>query len=201
MKKSVLSGFVIAVSVVIVISFFLPWAKVSVSVVGASRELTGTARTTLKDSPTARKWLDKLEKATDAVSSYGDVGVNTQVSGYDIPVLVNNKSSKVAISAAQIMFKSAENLDMKSYLVYLLPILGILCAVASVLGQKNKLYIIVMILVAGAVSLVGLYNLYTVNLGSLAAKVIIMNGLWFTMYGFLLISFAGIGWLVLERPT
>ena len=154
MKKSVLSGFVIAVSVVIVISFFLPWAKVSVSVVGASRELTGTARTTLKDSPTARKWLDKLEKATDAVSSYGDVGVNTQVSGYDIPVLVNNKSSKVAISAAQIMFKSAENLDMKSYLVYLLPILGILCAVASVLGQKNKLYIIVMILVAGAGSLV-----------------------------------------------
>jgi len=201
MKKNILSGLVIAAGVVIVISFFLPWAKVSVSVLGISKELTGEAKTILKDTPLAGKVVGKLEKITGAIGAVGDIGVKTQVSGYSIPALVNKKASKVALSLAQIMFKDAKNLDIKVYIVYLLPILGIFCGFASILGQKNKLYVIIMLVVAGLVSLAGLYNLYTADLANIAVKITIMNGLWFTMYGFLFIFFAGIAWLLLDKKS
>ncbi|UCD55518.1 MAG: hypothetical protein JSV93_01595 [Candidatus Omnitrophota bacterium] len=201
MNKNILSGIVIAAGTVIVISFFLPWAKVSISAVGVSKELAKDAKIILKDTPLAGKLLGRLEKATDAIGALGDVDVKTQVTGYGIPVLVNRKISKVAFSLVQIMFKSAANVDIKSYLVYLLPLLGIFCGVAAILGQKNKLYIIIMLVVAGLVSIAGLYNLYTADLSNIAVKITIMNGLWFTMYGFLFIFLVGIAWLILDKKS
>jgi len=201
MNKNILSGLVIAAACVIVVSFFLPWARVSVSALGVSEKLVQDAESTLKDTPMAGKLVGKLDKITGALSSFGDISVKTQVSGYNIPVLVNNKTSKVAISIAQIMFKSAENLDLKSFLVYLLPLLGILCAVVSFLGREKKLYIIAMLAVAGLVSIIGLYNLYTTNIANIMVKVTIMKGLWLTMYGFLFIFFVGIAWLALDKKS
>jgi len=201
MNKNILSGLVIAAACVIVVSFFLPWARVSVSALGVSEKLIQNAESTLKDTPMAGKLVGKLDKITGALSSFGDISVKTQVSGYNIPVLVNNKTSKVAISIAQIMFKSAENLDLKSFLVYLLPLLGILCAVASFLGREKKLYVIAMLAAAGLVSIVGLYNLYTTNIANIMVKVMIMKGLWLTMYGFLFIFFVGIAWLATDKKS
>jgi len=199
MNKKILSGLVIVLSAVIVISFFLPWAKVNISAMGISEELTKASQTTLKGTPIAEKVIGKLKGVTAALSAFGDIDVKTQVSGYNIPNLVNSKGSKVALSLAEIMFKSADNLDVKSYLVYLLPILGILCGVAVVLGMKNKLFIIAMLIVSGVVSLGGFYNLLTANMGNIAVKVTIMNGLWFTMTAFLFIFFIGIAWIVLAK--
>jgi len=201
MNKNILSGLVIAAACVIVVSFFLPWARVSVSALGVSEKLIQDAESTLKDAPLAGKVVGKLDKITGVLSSFGDISVKTQVSGYNIPVLVNNKTSKVAISIAQIMFKSAEKLDLKSLLVYLLPLLGILCAVASFLGREKKLYVIAMLAVAGLVSTVGLYNLYTTNIANIMVKVTIMKGLWLTMYGFLFIFFVGITWLATDKKS
>jgi len=197
MKKNILCGLVIIAGAVIVVSFFLPWAKVTVSTMGVSKELTKDVETTLKDTPIAGKLVGKLTDITDAVSALGDIEVKTQVTGYNIPVLVNRKTSKVALSLMQIMFKSVENLDVKSYLVYLLPILGIFCAIASILGRKNRFYVMLMLVVAGAVSIIGLYNLHTTNMANIVVKVTIMDGLWYTMYGFLFIFVAGIAWLAL----
>jgi len=201
MSRNILAGLVVAAACVIVVSFFLPWARVSVSALGVSEKLIQDAESTLKDAPLAGKVVGKLDKITGVLSSFGDISVKTQVSGYNIPVLVNNKTSKVAISIAQIMFKSAEKLDLKSLLVYLLPLLGILCAVASFLGREKKLYVIAMLAVAGLVSTVGLYNLYTTNIANIMVKVTIMKGLWLTMYGFLFIFFVGIAWLALDKKS
>jgi len=201
MSRNILAGLVVAAACVIVVSFFLPWARVSVSALGVSEKLIQDAESTLKDAPLAGKVVGKLDKITGVLSSFGDISVKTQVSGYNIPVLVNNKTSKVAISIAQIMFKSAEKLDLKSLLVYLLPLLGILCAVASFLGREKKLYVIAMLAVAGLVSTVGLYNLYTTNIANIMVKVTIMKGLWLTMYGFLFIFFVGITWLATDKKS
>ncbi len=199
MAKRIFAGLIIAAAVVIVVSFFLPWAKVSVSAMGVSEELTKDAKTILKDTPLVGKVVGKLEKVTDTLTTIGDISIKTEISGYNIPVLVNRKTSKVALSLAQIMFRSVEGLDLKSYLVYLLPLLGMFCALASILGQKNRLYIIIMLIVAGAVGIAGLYNLHTANVENLAVKITIMNGLWNTMYAFLFIFLVGILWLILDK--
>ena len=195
MNKKILSGLVIAASAIIVISFFLPWAQANVSATGVSQELTKS----LKGTPFAGKFVGEVNKATAAIGAVGDITIKTRVSGYSIPILVNNKSSKIALSLAEIMFKNVEDLDVKSYAVYLLPILAVLCGFLSIMGLKNKLSVIVMILVGGGISITGLYNLYTVDIQSIAIKITIMNGLWYTMYGFLAIFLIGIAWLVLDR--
>lgn len=197
MAKGVLTVLIVTASVVIVVSFFLPWAKVNVSAMGVSRDLSKAAEGKLKDAPMAGKVVAKLKSFTGYLSKFGDVGVKTTITGYQIPQLVNNKTSKVALSLAQTMFKSTEGLDIKSYLVYLLPIFGIICGLFAVLGQSKKIYSILMVVISGAVGLGGLYNLYTADLPNLAIKISIEKGLWNTMYAFLFIAFIGIVGLVL----
>ena len=199
MKKKILSALIIVTAAVIVISFFMPWARVSISAMGVSKELTGKVDSTLKDTPFAGKVVNKLQEVTDTLSSIGDIKLKTRVSGYSIPVLVNEKSSKVAISLMQILFKNTKDLDIKSYLVYLLPICGIFCAIAGILGYKNKIYILAIIIVSGVISIIGLYNLYTAHLENVAVEITIMDGLWLTMYGFLFIFLVGITWIALDR--
>ena len=120
MKKVLLVLIVIA-SLVVVKAFFMPWAGVSTSVVRASRELTGSAEKKFGKFPELTKAFKELKKATDKIEFLGDVEIRSTISGYDVPRMVNQKSSKVALSLAQTIFKDAKDLDKKSYLVYALP--------------------------------------------------------------------------------
>lgn len=97
------------------------------------------------------------------------------------------------------MFKSAKNLEIKSFLVYLFPFLGIFCGAAAVLGLKDKRFILAASAASGAVSIVGLYNLYTTNLSALIVSIKIGKGLWLSMYAFLIIFLASTTWLVTDR--
>ncbi len=192
--KKILAGLIVLASIVIVMSFFLPWARVSVSVVGVSKQLTSS-------SVLPGKVTGKLKKITGAISDFGDVDIKTTVSGYKIPGMVNNKTSKVAFSVMEIMSKSASGLEQKSYLVYLLPLLGIVCGILAIIGLKSKACIVIMLVIAGIVGIAGLYNLSTANLAHVAVKVDILSGLWNTMYAFLFIFLAGIVWLVLGKKA
>ena len=197
MKKQIFLGVVVAACVVILMSFFMPWAKVNVSAVGVSKELEASAAGT----PFASKWVGSLKKATSALGDIGDIKIKTMVTGYSIPTMINQKKSKVAISLMQIMFKSVENLDIKSYLVYLLPIFAIICAILAVLGQKMKLYIIAMLVISGTIAIAGLYNLLTMNVSSVAVKITIGKGLWLTMYSFLIICLTSAVWLIQDKKS
>jgi hypothetical protein len=199
MKKMIFAGVVILGATVTVVSFFMPWATVATSATRVSKELTTAAGGPLKDTPFAGKFIKQLDRATTAISEVGDIEIKASVSGYQVPKMVNDRTSKVALSLAQIFFKSTEGLDKKSYLVYLLPLSGIICGALAVLGLKNKLYVIIMAVLGGAISIGGLYNLYTVDLSSAVVDISIQKGLWFTMYAFLLIFLVGVAWLVLEK--
>ena len=201
MKNKILAGLVVIAGAIIVVSFFMPWANVVVSVTGVSKELTGIAQKDLGGTPIAGRVIDKLEAVTDTIASFGDVKIKTSVSGYDIPTLVNSKTSKVAISLTQIMFKSAKNVDMKSYLVYLLPLLGIACVLLSLLGLKNKIFVVPILIISGIIAFVGLYNLHTADFTSIALKMRIEGGLWNTMHAFAFIFLIGIIWLLTGKKS
>ena len=197
--KIIFAALIIICAVTIIVSFFMPWAKASVSATKVAKSLTEAAAGPLSQSPFAGKFIKGLNKATNAIEGMGDIEVKAAVSGYDIPTMINKKSSRIAISLAQTLFKDAKDLDKKSLLVYLLPLFGIVCIGLALVGFKSKISVIAMAVISGAISIGGLYELMTVDLTSLPVRISIENGLWQTMYGYLLISVLSIVWLVVDR--
>lgn len=199
MRKMVLFSLVIICAIAIISGFFMPWAKASVSATKVAKDLAGSAsKGMLENTPFAGKFIRGLDKATSKISDLGDINIKTMVSGYDIPTLVNKKSSQIAIAIASTMFKDAKDLDKKSMLVYLLPLFAIVCVVLGLVGIKNKIAIIVMALISGGISIGGLYNLMTADLSKLPIQISIEQGLWQTMYSYLMICIISVIWFVLD---
>lgn len=199
MKKIALTGLVILAAIVIISSFFMPWAKLSASVTKVSKQLTGSAGK-IKDTPLGERFMRELSRVTDAIGNVGgDIQIKTSVSGYDIPSMANKKSSKVAISVIQGLLKDAKDADKKAALVFLLPIFAVVCAALAVIGLKNKLSVILMLIISGAISLGGLYRLKILDLASLPVDITIEKGLWQTLYAYLFIFIISIIWLVTDK--
>jgi len=177
----------------------MPWAEVSGSVGDMSKGLTGILKDTVGEASLGGKVVGKMEKAAGALSGFGDVGVKVKITGANIPMLVNDEKSKIALSLAQVIFKSTEGLDKKSYAVYLLPLSGIVCALLALSGTKSRISIVGMVLLGGLISIVGLYNVYTADLSNLIVKIKIGQGVWHTLYAFLLIAVTGVVWLFIEK--
>jgi len=197
-KRTILLVLVIIASVIIVRSFLLPWAQVSTSATKVSEGLTDAAKGSLKDSPAAAKVIKKLEKITDFISEIGDIEIKSSISGYNIPIMVNNKTSKVALSVVALLFNNTDGLDKKSYLVYLLPLLAVICSFFAVMGVKQHWPVIAMGLISGVISVLGIYNLKTAVLSKGFVEVNIESGLWYTMYAYLAIFLISIIWILLD---
>lgn len=196
MKKFVLAGMVILAAIVIILSFFMPWAKLSASVTKVSKELTDRAGKAAGGT-FGERFTRELSRVTEAIGNVGgDIEIKTSVSGYDIPSMANKKSSKVAISLTQGLLKDTRDLDKKAALVFLLPIFAVVCAALAVIGLKNKLSVILMLIISGGISLGGLYRLKTLDLASLPVDITIEKGLWQTLYAYLFILIISIIWLV-----
>jgi len=199
MKKIILVSLVVLAAIVIIFSFFAPWAKLSASVTKVSKELTGQAGK-VAGGTFGERFARELSRVTDAIGKVGgDIQIKTSVSGYDIPSMVNKKSSKVAISLVQGLFKDAKDIDKKAALVFLLPIFAVVCAALAVIGLKNKLSVMLMLIISGAISLGGLYKLKTLDLASLPVDITIEKGLWQTLYAYLFIFVISIIWLVTDK--
>lgn len=199
MKKIVLSALIIICAIAIIHAFFLPWAKASASVTKVAKALADSATGgILENTPFAGKFVRAFNKTTEKIMNLGDIEIKTAVSGYDIPTLVNKKSSHIAVSIASVVLKDAKDLDKKTMLIYLLPLLALVCIGLAVIGLKSDIAVIVMAILSGAIGIGGLYNLMTVDLSNLAVKISIEQGLWQTMYGYLLICVLSIIWVVLD---
>ena len=196
MKKMIFAGLIIACAVIIIISFFMPWARATVNATKVAKGLADSASGTLQNTPFAGNFIKLFNQATNAVGNLGDIEVKTTVTGYDIPAMANNKSSHVAIQLAQVLFKDAKDLDKKSMLVYLLPLFAVVCIALALIGIRYKIAVIVTALIGGAIGIGGLYELVITDLSKLPVQISIENGLWQTMYGYLLICILSIAWLI-----
>ncbi len=199
MRKVILLSLVVICAIAIMHGFFMPWAKASASATKVAKSLASSATGgILENTPFAGKFVRGLDKATNKILDLGDIQIKTAVSGYDIPTLINKKSSQIAIAIASVMFKDVKDLDKKSMLVYLLPLLALVCIGLAIVGLKNKTAVIAMAVLSGGIAVGGLYNLMTVNLSDLPIQISIEQGLWQTLYAYLLICVAGVIWLTLD---
>ncbi len=198
MKKMIFAGSIIVCSIIIIVSFFMPWAKATVNATKVANNLANSASSKLQNMSFGGKFLQGLNQATNAIGNLGDIEVKTTVSGYDIPTMTSKKSSHVAIQLAQLLFKDAKDLDKKSMLVYLLPLFAIVCIALAVTGLKYKVSVIAAAIIGGVIGIGGLYELIATDLSKLPVQITIENGLWLTMYGYLLICILSIAWLVMK---
>ncbi|MDP3730695.1 MAG: hypothetical protein Q8R14_04120, partial [Candidatus Omnitrophota bacterium] len=108
MRKAILLSLVVICAIAIIHGFFMPWAKASASATKVARELTSSATGgILANTPFAGKFIRGLDKATNKISDLGDIQIKATVSGYDIPTLINKRTSQIAIAIASVMFKDA----------------------------------------------------------------------------------------------
>ena len=198
MKKMIFAGSVIVCAIIIIASFFMPWARATVSATKVAKNVADSASGKLQNTSFGGKFVQGLNQTTNSIGNIGDIKVKTTVSGYDIPTMINNKSSHVAIQLAQILFKDARDLDKKSMLVYLLPLFAIVCIALAIIGLRYKVSVMAAAIIGGAIGIGGLYKLMSTDLSNLPVQITIENGLWQTMYGYLLICILSIAWLVMK---
>ena len=201
MKKMIFAGSIIACALIIIASFFMPWARATVNATKVANNLVNSSSGKLQNTSFGEKFVKGFNQATNAVGNLGDIEVKTTVSGYDIPTMINKKSSHVAIQLAQMVFKDAKDLDKKSMLVYLLPLFAIACIVLAIAGLRYKVSVIAAAVIGGIIGIGGLYELITTDLSKLPVQISIENGLWLTMYGYLLICILGVAWLVVGEKS
>jgi hypothetical protein len=198
MKKLIMLALVVICALAIVHGFFLPWAKAGTSAGKVAKSATGTV-SGLGKQVGLGGLFGSVGKATDKVTSAADVvGVSMAVSGYDIPKMMNTKSSQVAVALASIFVKDAKDADMKSYAVYLMPILALVCVGLAVFGMKNRIALIIMAVISGGISLGGLFKLMTTDLNNAIVAISIEQGLWQILYAYLLICVVGVIWIVTD---
>jgi hypothetical protein len=196
MRKMIFAGAIIVCAIIIIASFFMPWARATVNATKVANNLANPASSKLQNTSFGEKFVKGFNQATNAIGNLGDIEVKTTVSGYDIPAMTSKKSSHVAIQLAQLLFKDAKDLDKKSMLVYLLPLFAIACIALAVTGLKYKGSVITTAIIGGAIGIGGLYKLMSTDLSKLPVQISIENGLWLTMYGYLLICILSVAWLV-----
>ena len=195
MKKMIFAGSIIVCALIIIASFFMPWAKATVSATKVAKNVANSAS---QNTSFGGKFVQGFNQGTNAIGNLGDIEVKTTVSGYDIPTMTSKKSSHVAIQLAQLLFKDAKDLDKKSMLVYLLPLFAIVCIVLAVVGLRYKASVIAAAIIGGAIGIGGLYKLMSTDLSNLPVQIAIENGLWQTMYGYLFICILGTAWLIMK---
>ena len=197
--KLVMMALIVICGIVIIASFFMPWAKASTSATRVAKGLKQSTEGALQGTPFGEKFMAQLDVATQAISNMGDIKVKTIVRGCDIPTLVNKKSSQAAIAITQVYVKNANDLDKKVLLVYLIPLFALACIALTFLGMKNILFVAIMGLISGIISVIGFFKIMTTDLSSMVVQISIEKGLWATLWAYLAIFVISIVWVIIDR--
>lgn len=199
MRKIVLALLIIICSVVIVASFFMVWARAVTTAAKVASGIEEKVEKAFPGSPFAGKMIADLNKATEAINEFGDVQFRTVVRGYEIPVMVNRKFSKTALSLIQIFDPGAGNIGNKALLLYLIPFLALVTIVLTYLGLKSDIFVIIVCAISGVISVGGLYRVMTADISNNIVRITLDRGLWQTLYGYLMIFVFSIIWLITDK--
>ena len=157
--------------------FFLPWASLDIRTTDAERSIAASLRKasnkTFKKPPrTYRSWIyGKRDKGPM---------IPSKVRGYQVPILANQKGVKVAMQLVKLFAKTDEQVGWKSYAVYLMPGLAVLCGLLlSAWGGQRPVALAIAVLCA-AIAGYGGWTLLTTDTRK-AYAVAIDSGLWLSL--------------------
>ena len=147
----------------VIAAFFLPWIKVESKPLGIVTELlTGKYQATVET-----------------------------ISGFKIPILANSEESRVIDNIARILKPDIQEVDKKSYLVWLVPILALIILVMALRYGTNELLNLLFAVVGCAIFAYSLHKLQTTDLDKLLFQVKLGSGGWLTLLAYLGIGILG----------
>ncbi len=182
--------------------FFLPWATLDVKasrLAGQLGQVAGPVGQVTQDTPlqglasSLRKHVGKVvihvKRGAEVVTGeLPDLStIPTQVSGVEIPRLANRHDVQVVVALAE-MLAGQRDVGKKSYAVYLLPGLALVCGILMTLARRVRLVCSVVGVVCLGVAGVGCWKLLTTNTETLLVSITIGQGLWLSLW-----AYAGLG--------
>jgi len=171
------------------VGFVMPWARIDLhepSVVRQLRDATPVSNTLGGLTKDLGRITAKIRRGAETITgelpSLSDIP--KEVSGIQIPQMANQKNAQTAIALMELLTNERQQIGLKSYAVYLLPGIALLCALLlTVLGRLPAVPWVVAglcVLIAG----VGCWKLLTTNLSSLMIAITIGPGLWLSLWAY-----------------
>ena len=188
----------------VVVGFFLPWAMIDVhepSLVKQLRTATPLHETLGGFTKDVGRIAVKIRRGAETIT--GDLpslsDIPKQVSGFQVPQVANQEHAQVAMALIELFTQQRQHLGGKSYLVYLLPGLALVCGLlVTFLGARLPVTMSVGILCA-AIAGFGFWKLLTTNMQTLFVAITIGRGLWLSLWGYAGLALAAVGFSVF-RP-
>ena len=188
----------------VVAAFFLPWARIDLR----EPEVLRQVRRTAEEQGLLSGLMDKVGKVTVEVRRGAETvtgelpslaDIPKEVSGVQIPQMAHQENAQVALALLELLTNTRQHVGLKSYAVYLVPGLAILCGVLlTVLGRVRAAALGVAALCA-LVAGVGFWKLLTTNTSTLFIAITIGPGLWLSLWGYVGLSVAALGTAVATR--
>ncbi len=182
---------------VAVAAFVMPWAMIDVREPGLMKQLreSSPARDTFsgltKDlgriTATVRRGTETI---TGTLPSLADIP--RQVSGIQIPQMVNQHNAQVAVALIELFTRQRQDLGWKSYAVYLVPGIALFCGLLITVLTYRKPVVIGCALVCAAIAGVGFWKLLTTNTQALFIAITIGRGLWLSLWAYVGLAAAAV---------
>ena len=155
-----------------VFAFFLPWAQLDFNMGSVEKDFTRTAKRALGKSFKMKKAPKRAQKGTPLIP--------TKVRGYQIPIMANRKNAKVAMQLVKMFTKKDDQIGLKSYAVYLLPGLAVLCGCVLSGWRRSRVALGAISVLCAAVVAGGLWVLLTTDTRKEYA-IVVGAGIWLSL--------------------
>ncbi len=177
--------------------FFQPWVRIDVRDPGLAKPMKSLALAG-EGIPGLTKGAGRItvtiRRGTKTVT--GDLAslgtIPHQISGVQVPQVANQENAQLTLSIMELLMNERQHIGLKSYAVYLLPGIALLCAgLLTALGGRPP----VAWGVAGLCALiagVGGWKLLTTNLHARIVAVSVAHGLWMSLWAYVGIAAAGV---------
>lgn len=198
--KKILLILVIATSALIIRSFFLPWATVETSARNMAKAVRVTKKIQKEKVPLMRRAMRSARSLVSPATSIRGINIKRTVSGYEITRMLNKGELDIETTFMEALFRGVQNINKKSYILYIFPLSAMLCIPLSLLGLWFRSPIIMIFAASEALALLGIYNLkLAVTLTGPFGNLILQDGIWFTLYGFVALCAISVLWLIVHK--
>lgn len=174
---------------VAVVAFFLPWARIDLREPEIAKQLRQTAPgQSLVEGLTKKigKVVVQVKRGTETVT--GELpsleDIPKRVSGVQIPQLANQKNAQVVMALAELLTNERRHAGAKSYAVYLVPGLALLCGVLLTARGRRRGLALGVALLCAAVAAVGFWKLSTTNTTTRFIAITIGPGLRLSLWAY-----------------
>ncbi len=174
----------------VLVGFYLPWIRIDLRGPGkpAPHKPPVWARQRQPEQRPASELDRMLNEAFRGLSHgsrelVGKIREARQLNGAQIPRFVNSETSKTAMALAEHFSRKRERLGLKSYLVYLLPVIALLLGFLA-MRWTGRVVAALIAVVAFGVAGEGSWQLLIVNAKPSIIWIWIGPGLWLSMTGY-----------------